>query len=71
MAIHSSIFVWRIPWTEEPGRLQTMGCKELSTTEATQQQQKYKVEPKKIMIKNIIIIVKAMVFAVVMYGCEN
>ena len=71
MAIHSSIFVWRIPWTEEPGRLQTKGCKELNTTEATQQQQKYKVEPKKIMIKNRIIIVKAMVFAVVMYGCEN
>ena len=22
MAIHSSIFVWRIPWTEEPGGLQ-------------------------------------------------
>ena len=70
MAIHSSIFVWRIPWTEEPGRLQTMGCKELNTTEATQQQ-KYKVEPKKIIIKNRIIIVKAMVFAVVMYGCES
>ena len=25
MAIHSSIFAWRIPWTEEPGRLQSMG----------------------------------------------
>ena len=25
MAIHSSILVWRIPWTEEPGGLQTMG----------------------------------------------
>ena len=25
MAIHSSIFVWRIPWTQEPGRLQSMG----------------------------------------------
>jgi len=22
---HSSILVWRIPWTEEPGRLQSMG----------------------------------------------
>ena len=28
MATHSSIFAWRIPWTEEPGRLQSMGCKE-------------------------------------------
>ena len=25
MAIHSSIIAWKIPWTEEPGRLQPMG----------------------------------------------
>ena len=25
MATHSSILVWRIPWTEEPGRLQSLG----------------------------------------------
>ena len=25
MAIHSSILAWRIPWAEEPGRLQSMG----------------------------------------------
>ena len=25
MAIHSSILPWRIPWTQEPGRLQSMG----------------------------------------------
>ena len=25
MAIHSSILSWRIPWTEEPGRLQSIG----------------------------------------------
>ena len=25
MAIHSSILAWRIPWTEEPGRLQSIG----------------------------------------------
>ena len=25
MAIHSSILSWRIPWAEEPGRLQSMG----------------------------------------------
>ena len=24
-ASHSSILAWRIPWTEEPGRLQSMG----------------------------------------------
>ena len=31
-ATHSSILVWEIPWTEEPGRLQSMGSKELDTT---------------------------------------
>ena len=25
IAIHSSILAWRIPWTEEPGGLQSMG----------------------------------------------
>ena len=35
MATHSSILAWRIPWTEEPGGLQPMGCKESDTTEAT------------------------------------
>ena len=26
-ATHSSILAWRIPWTEEPGRVQSMGSK--------------------------------------------
>ena len=25
MAIHSSILAWKMPWMEEPGRLQSMG----------------------------------------------
>ena len=25
MATHSSVLSWRIPWTEDPGRLQSMG----------------------------------------------
>ena len=33
MATRSNILAWRIPWTEEPGGLQSMGCKELDTTE--------------------------------------
>ena len=33
MAIHSSTIAWKIPWTEEPGRLQSMGHKESDTTE--------------------------------------
>ena len=30
---HFSIIAWRIPWTEEPGALQSLGHKELDTTE--------------------------------------
>ena len=33
MATHSSILAWRIPWTEEPGRLQSAGSQESDTTE--------------------------------------
>ena len=33
MVTHSSILAWRIPRTEEPGGLQSMGHKESDTTE--------------------------------------
>ena len=37
MATHSSILAWRIPWTGEPGRLQSMGSQrarhDLATTQ--------------------------------------
>ena len=33
MAAHSSILAWEIPWTEEPGGLQSMGGKVSDTTE--------------------------------------
>ena len=33
MATHSSILAWRIPWTEKPGGLQSMGRKESDMTE--------------------------------------
>ena len=36
MATHSRILAWRIPWTEEPVRLQTMRSQESDTTEGTQ-----------------------------------
>ena len=32
MVTHSSIFAWKIPQTEEPARLQSMGSKESDTT---------------------------------------
>ena len=40
MATHSSILAWEIPWTEETGRLQSMGSKRVGHNLATQQQQK-------------------------------
>ena len=30
MATHFSILAWRIPWTEEPGRLQSMGSQKVA-----------------------------------------
>ena len=33
MAPHSSTLAWKIPWTEEPGGLQSMGHEESDTTE--------------------------------------
>ena len=33
MATHSSVLAWRIPWTEEPGRLQSTGLQESGMTE--------------------------------------
>ena len=36
MATHSSILAWKIPWTEEPGRLQSMGCQRVGHNLATE-----------------------------------
>ena len=33
MATHSSTLAWKIPWTEEPGRLQSTGSQRSDTTE--------------------------------------
>ena len=42
-AIHSSLLAWRIPWTEEHGRLYSpSGCKELHMTEGIQPAHMYK-----------------------------
>ena len=41
MAIHSSILAWRIPWTEKPGRLQSMRSQRVGHYLVTKQQQIY------------------------------
>ena len=39
MATQSSILAWEIPWTEETGRLQSMGCQRVRHNLVTEQQQ--------------------------------
>ena len=39
MATHSIILAWEIPWTEEPGRLQSMDSQRVRHDLATEQQQ--------------------------------
>ena len=34
MATHSSILAWRIPWTEEPGGLQSIGLQKIWTQQS-------------------------------------
>ena len=40
MVTHSSILAWEIPWTEEPGGLQSMGSQRVGHDLAIKQQQK-------------------------------
>ena len=39
MAAHSSILAWEIPWTEEPGGLQSMGLRRVGHNWVTKQQE--------------------------------
>ena len=96
MATHSRILAWRIPQTEEAGRLQSQNCKESDMTEATQHTYAHcakttikfqylrllfgrKVmtnlgtilKSRDITLPTKVHLVKAMVFPVVMYGCES
>ena len=38
-ATDSSVFAWEIPWTEEPGELQSMGSQRVGRNLGTKQQQ--------------------------------
>ena len=44
LATHSSILAWRIPWTGEPGRLQSIVLQRVGHDLATKQQQKLQIE---------------------------
>ena len=41
MATHSSVLAWEIPWTEEPGGLQSMGSQTVGHDLMTKQTNKY------------------------------
>ena len=105
MAIHSSVLAWRIPWTEKPGRLQSMGSHRVRhawsylaaaaaaasfydsytiyLAETSHEIKRRLLFGRKVMTKldsifkirditlpTMVHLVKAMVFPVVMYGCE-
>ena len=43
VTVHSSTLAWRIPWTEEPGGLQSMGSQRVKHDLATKQKQQYSI----------------------------
>ena len=43
MGTHSSILAWEIPWTEEPGDLQSMGSQRVGHNLVTKQQQQINI----------------------------
>ena len=45
MTTHSSNLAWKIPWTKEPGGLQSLGCKELDMTEVADNNVNYSILP--------------------------
>ena len=59
MATHSSILAWRIPWTEEPGGLQSRGLQRVRHDWATNI----------FTLLTKVCIVKALIFPVIMYRC--
>ena len=56
MATHSSILAWRIPWTEEPGGLQSMG----SQSDTTQRPSTSTHRSKKFCLQNVNLVCKSL-----------
>ena len=72
MATHSSTLAWRIPWREEPGRLQSMGLQRAGYDWATSLSLSDSIlKSRDIALPAKVHLVKAMVFPVVMYRCES
>ena len=66
MAPHSSTLAWKIPWTEEPGGLPSIGSHRSNLAAAEDSM----LKSRDITLPTKVCLVKAMVFPVVMYGCE-
>ena len=96
MTIHSSTHAWKIPWTEKPGGLQSMGLQRVGHDQSTSLSFSFFLFPilqadslpaelsgkpmtnldsvlksRDITLLTKVHLVKAMVFPVVMYGCES
>ena len=83
MGTHFSTLAWRIPCTEEPGRLQSTGLQRAGQDWATSLSFTFTLLLRRKAMANLegiswditlptkVHLVKAMVFPVVMYGCEN
>ena len=74
MATHSSVLAWRIPGTEEPGGLPSMGSQRVGhdwSNLAAAAAADSILKSRDITLPTKVHLVKAMVFPVVMYGCES
>ena len=77
MATQSSVLAWIIPWTEEPGRLQSRGSQTVVHHWVTNNniigliKVDSMLKSRDITLPAKVCLVKAMVFPVVMYGCES
>ena len=71
MATHSSVLAWRIPGTGEPGGLMSMGSRRVGHDWTDLAAADSILKSRDITLPTKVRLVKAMVFPVVMYGCES
>ena len=74
MATHSSTLAWKIPWTEQPGSLQFTGLQRVGhdgSDLAAAAAADSILKSRDITWPTKVCLIKAMVFPVVMYGCES
>ena len=55
MATHSSILAWEIPWTEEPGGLQSMGPQRVRHDLVTNPQRHHRCHPQYLSLFNFVL----------------